>query len=600
MKLWGLILIPILISGHLFAQEQMVLRLNEKGIMKILQLGLQYNTAAKDSQMVVIPQNIYKFTIPKEKLIANPIVPLLNEISDLNLNHDLDFYFNTSDIKIQGNVDGKSLKTKIFNSHDNGFDIRISLNLPQLLVNGNSLSLCEDRELETSNCGNGLKVSLSNLQIMTLGKPVTLDIVLRLKTDHQVARVSVLSVVTNLEGEGSPDLDINFKSIDIPPITIFVNGQKTELDTSKLKSEIFKFKLFLSRKLMTFAADFIANDMAEMINLYLVNKEVATTFQLYRKDQAMNFNEFLNKRDLYPIDRTNMDPPILDPRMPITPLNAMFVQIADLVRSAQLDIILNKIKTPENKDIELSGLVNFVLNGKHIKVKNTLGNSRASLPQIDLSPYREYDVNLAISETLINGVLDLADSTKLFQQIFKLASPVQGVSIRNVKAHFLGNKSLVAVVNTEVDLKKLKSVGVTQWFKNGIAAWLERNNNNSIIYFPIEVPIVPIFKLLPTGGTGLELKILSPFNYSQLPNRFNYPTNVPNMTDTVKNGVMEELRSSLEPHTNKNYNIDLTKYLNQSGVVFLPKSISINQGAYLLLNLDIVELKFNSKNPNQR
>jgi hypothetical protein len=596
---WKIALVLCLTTGHIYAQEQMVMRFNEQGIIKILRMAVQYNTASKESRTVVVPQNIYKFTLPKSKLASNPIIPVLNEISDLNLNKDLDFYLNTSDIKVNGDVDVKSLKATILNSREDGFDLRLSLNLPKVSILGPKLSLCEDKKKNTKNCGMGLKATLSDLKISTIGKPVALSVVLRLRTNGKVARVSVVSVTSNLEGRSAPDLSINFKSIEIPRIALVINGQETELDTSRLKDEILKRKAFLAKKLLDFAGGFIASDVAEMLNVYLVKKEIATTFQVYRRDNPMHFDEFIN-------NHLNQDHEAIFERRPVlvnsqtTPMAAMMAQLSELIRNAQVDIILKKITTPLDKDIELAGIINFVLNGKEINVKNTLGNSNRPLPKLDLSAERNNDINLAISEPLINGALDLANSTNLFQEIFESMSQVQGFSIKSVKLHFSGNKSMVVVVNAQVDLKKIKSVGIKEWFKNKIAAWLERANNNAVIYFPIEVSVIPDFKPLPNGSMGLDLKVISPFNYTQLPNRFNYPTNVPNMTETVKDGVMDVLKESLEPHTNKTYNIDVTKFLNQSGVVFLPKQISINQGAYLMMNLDIVDIKFNSKDPSRR
>jgi hypothetical protein len=591
-----------LFAGQLFAQEQMALRLNDKGIMKILQMAVRYNTATKEARTIVIPQNIYKFNIPKARLVSNPIIPVINEISDLNMNRDLDFYFNTTDIKIQGNVEAKSLKSTIFNSSDSGFDVKLTLNISQVVVTGPRLSLCEDKQKNTKNCGSGLKASLTDLKIITSGRPVVITMILRLRSNGKVARVTVRSVESNLEGSSAPNLDISFKALEIPRIAIVINGQESELDTSKLKDEILKRKSYLAKQLLAFAGDFIANDVAEMINVYLINKEIATSYQLYRKDnKRLNFDEFLSSRnENHFADVTHVRPPFIFPTKQPNPIGTMMAQVSEIIRSAQVAVSLKKISTPGNKDIELAGLVNFVLNGKQIKVKNTLGNSSRTLPKLDLTPYKNSDINLALSEPLINGALDLVNSTNLFQEVFEATSPVEGFSIKSIKMHFSTNKAMVAVVNAQVDLKKLKSKGVKQWFKNTIAAWLERNNNNGIIYFPIEVTILPVFKALPNGGAGLDLRVLSPFVGSLLANRFNYPTNVPDMTDTVKEGVMDELKDSLEPHTNKTYNFDLSKYLNQSGVVFLPKSISINQGAYLLMNLNIVDIKFNNKNPNQR
>lgn len=596
MKAWLITPLLFLFTMSGFAQEQMVLRLNEKGLLKILELGLQYNSASKGSRTLVIPENIYKFTIPKSQITSNPIIPVVNEISDLNLNRDLDFYFNTSDIKVSGAVDTKSLKAQIFNSVENGFDLKLTLSLPQISVNGKSLSLCEDKARYSKSCGSGLKATLNNLKISTKFHPIVLSIVLRLKTDGKVARVLVRSVTSNLEGKNSPGLNINLQSVVIPRIAVVINGQETELDTSRLKDQILNYRTFLGKKLLSFAADFIANDVAEMLNVYLVNKAVATSYQLYRKDHPVLFDEFLSDREYGRVDNTYVRPFYYAPK----PQPAFLEEIADLIEKAQVDLALKKISTPGNKDVELSGLLNFMLNDRVIKVNNKLGNSKRSLPALNLSSERNHDLNLAISEPLLNGILDVANSQKLFQKIFESSSAVPGFSIRNVKFHFSGNRAMVAVVNAQVDLKKLTSKGAKQWFKNRIAAWLERNNNNSVIYFPIEVSIIPTISKFKNGNAGLNLKVLSPFNYAELPNRFNYPSNVPEMTETVKDGVMEELRESLEPYTNKTYSVDMTKFLNKSGVIFSPRKISITQGAYLLMNLDITDIKFNSKNPNQR
>ncbi len=598
MKAWRMVLVLSFISGHLFAQEQLALRLNEQGMMKILRMAVQYNTATKESRTIVIPQNIYKFTIPKSQILSNPIIPVVNEISDLNLNKDLNFYLNTSDIKVSGDVDQKSLKMAISNSSDNGFDLSLSIDIPQVVMDASRLALCEDKDRYSKKCGQGLQASLSQLKIKTVGRPITVKAVLRLRTDGHVARVTVRSVETNLEGKNAPNLDINFKSVDVPRIAIVINGQETELDTSRLKNEILKYKTFLSKKLLSFVADFVAGDLVEMLNVYLVNTEVATSYQIYRKDVPVKFDEFLSFPRPMPAGYIRSAISEFEKRN--NPINTMMAQISEVIRSAQVEIALKKISTPENKDVELAGLVNLVLNGRGLNVRNTLGNSFRPLPRLDLTSHRNNDINLAISEPVINGALDLVNSTGLFQEVLEAAAPVPGVSIRSVKMHFNGNKSLVAVVNAQVDLKKLHSNSIASWFKNNIAVFLERNNNNSVIYFPIEVEVIPYFKALASGGTGVDLKVLSPFNYAELPNRYNYPTNVPKMSEIVKAGVMDELRGSLEPHTNRIYSVDLSKFLNQAGVEFLPKSISINQSAYLLLNMDLVDIKFNSKNPNKR
>lgn len=72
------------------------------------------------------------------------------------------------------------------------------------------------------------------------------------------------------------------------------------------------------------------------------------------------------------------------------------------------------------------------------------------------------------------------------------------------------------------------------------------------------------------------------------------------MKSEVKSGVIAQLKKALVEHVDKAYVLDVTKFLNQAGVEFKPKSISFEQGAYMLINLDIADIKFNSKNPTKK
>lgn len=603
MKAWILSATILCFSGITLAQQQLAVRLNEQGILKILKMAVKYNSSSKDASTLIIPSNLYALMIPKSKIVDNPIVPIVNEISDLKLNSDIEFFLSNSDIRITGEIDQESLKTQLLNSHDQGFDIKLSLSIPGLAIDGEYLAICEDRLIDQSSCGEGLKAKFKNVRVISRKSPIQLSTTLRLKTDSGVARVSVLRVESNLDHANSPELDITFDTLEVPKISIIVNGTETELNTSRLRNEIVKRKDFLAQKLLSFASSFIANDLAEMLNVYLINKEVATSFEVFSRNNSGSFDEFLTGRQFPIQDKTVVKaalPPLESEHVETNPMLAMVDQISEIIRSAQLKVSLQKISTPGDKDIDFAGLVSFMLNGRHINVRNTLGNSSRSLPKLDFSEVSGSDINLAISEPLINGALDVANSTKLFQQILEKLAPIKGVSIRNVKLHFSGTESIVVVVNTRIDLKLLESKGFKSWVKNRIAVWLERNNNNSEIYFPIEVKVVPIFKTLPNGGTGLDLKVLSPFTGSKLNNTFNYPTNVPAMTETVRDTVMKELQNPLEPHTNKTYSVDVTKFLNQAGVSFFPRKMTITQSAYLTLGLDIVDIKFNSNNPNQR
>ena len=647
------VLFMLMVSSVSYGQEQMAVRLNESGLMKIMQMALKYNSGASGSRTVVVPQNLYKFTLKQKDLVANPIVNIVSEISNLNLTKDVDFFLHTSDIKVTGVVDQKSLVTSISNSKPSGFDLKISINLSKVTLTGANMSLCEDRMKKSKKCGSGLKSIISNLKITTLNRPIVLTSTMRVSVAKGLASVSVLSVNSNLDSKTPPTLDINFASLEMPKISIVINEQETELDTSRLRDQIIERKAFLGKKLLGFAGEFIASDLAEMINVYLNNTKIATTLEVYHRDAPTTYNDFdyrpsfktaaVDNTYVHPtiiiapiktttftkptisttkpkvvstiydpykvaIDNTYVKPSTIIAPYPAKPavdvMKILMEQFSHVVRHAQVDLSLKTLKTPLNKDIELAGILNFVLNHTTFRLKNTLGNSARVLPVLDLSGQRSHDINLAISEPVINGALDLVNSTGLFNDLLEEISDVGGLSINSLKLHFTYSNSLKAVANVAIDLKKVRTsiwndpIG---WAETGIGAWLERNNNNSVIYFPLEIEILPVVtKDAVTGGVNLSIKIKSAFNGDKLLNTYKYPSNVGDMFNVVRKGVLKKLHGQLDQYANKNFDIDLRKFLNQSGVEFLPKSIVFNQAAYMLVNMDIKDIKFNSKNPTQK
>lgn len=627
----ALLLILLVISSTSYAQEQLAVRLNEKGIMKVLQMAVKYNTNSSSSRTVVIPQDMYSFKVKKSELLSNPIVAIVNEISDLNLSKDLPFYVQTSNISVNAKVNPASLKTVISNSHANGFDVKLSLGLTSVTASVPSISLCEDRLANTKKCGSGLKATVSSLKIGTKTVPVSLVANMRVTIKNNKASVKVLSVTSNIDSPKGPGLDINFASLTVPKITIVINDQETELDTSRLKNEILERKAFLARKLMGFAGDFIASDLAEMINIYLARTKVPTSWQIYDQNQLKSgaiFDElnevtdrsesdnFYELPDLDPPritmarDNTYVRPPMMQLKTACSSEEGSDVkglssilekQMATIIQRASVSLSLKSISTPLNKDIQLAGVVGLMLNGQSISVQNRLSNRDVTaLPQLDLNSFRtKYDLSLAISEPVVNGALNVINQTGLFKKLFTSAAKLDGVSLSSLQMHFAKDKTLKAIANIEIDLRKLKAKDWMEAVQNWIAVQLERNNNNAKIYFPLEISVTPAI-VNNKGKTELSLYVRSPFNGDTLINSLGYPSNFPQLTKQVRAGITKQLQTAVICITNRGYTVDISKFMNQSGVVFSPKTVSFEQGAFMLINSDISDIKFNSKNPFQK
>lgn len=597
----------LLLSTSVFAQDQMTVRLNEQGLVKVLKYSLKYNTGT-NTQSFVVPKSIYSFKVKKSNLLSNPIVNVVNQISNLNLTKDLPFYLLTSDIKITGTADPKSLVTSISNSTSEGFDFKIQINIPKVTVTGSSMSLCEDRIARQVKCGSGLKASVSSVKVNTVSRPVVLSAVLRVTNKNGKASVKVKSVSSNLESKSAPGIDIALGNLTIPRIAIVINGNETELDTSNLKNEILKNKNMLGKELLAFAGEFIAEDLAEMVNKYLANASVSTNVTVYRHSPAKELYSYSSYDYKFPtvaVDNTYVHRPYIPDlnqkekidlnSLSKTPSDILEEQIAKMIRSADVSLAFKNIKTPNNKDIQIGGSLGMKLNGYSINVQNRLGNRAATLPTLDLNAKRNNDINLVISEPVINGALDVISKTGLFEELAKTFAGVKGFAIKSVQLHFATGNTIKAIVNSEIDLNQLESNGFGSWFKNQWAAWRERNNNNGRIYFPIEVAINPSVVSQNTGAKALSLYVKSPFNNEALINSYGYPSNVGNMKSEVKSGLLGELKKALGSLTEKAFVVDITKFMNQSGVTFNPKNISIDKSAYLVIDLDIKDINLKAK-----
>lgn len=640
-----------------FAQEQLAVRVSDKGLLKIMEMTVKYASGGVAGKRYIIPRDLYSFKISKKDLLSNPIIPVLNEVSNINLTRDLPFYLETSPIVISGKVDSKSVTSKIIKQSKDGFDVQVSINVPIFNVSASELSICETKTSK-KRCGAGLKATVKKLNISTKGNPARVSAVFRVSTKNSVAKVKLLGISTNLKAKNGPSLVIDFGQVMIPPIYISINNQETELDTSSLRNEIIKRKAFLSQALVEFAADFMSSDMAEMVNAYLLNESVRTNVTVlnYERKQFSSLEDFIDNDDFddfAPEDKT----PVIHPTYKLQPENLVrevkkkslkdyideeevpwmvvdntyvakpnimplkkefdiklvIAEIAKIIYSAQVKLGLGKMTTPSSKDIELGGSVEFLLNKKSMKVVNQLGNRSRELPDLNLNVYRKNDVVIAIAEPVLNAALDLAGQNKIFQTILDKFVNEPGFYINNIKIHFASNdhqnlSRVYVVANAEVRLKEVKSTSPWNLITNRIGVWLERNNNNSVIYFPLQFEVIPTISYDKEGRLILKAKVNSPFDSEKIiRNDYDYGTNILEATKAVRTTIIEKIQKGLgyAPDEEKEkvkkgsgqknsseYEIDLSKFLNNSGVKFKPTLLTVWDSSYLVLGAEIKDIVF--------
>jgi hypothetical protein len=591
-----LLLIFCLIGAE--AQDHLGVRISPSGVKEVLQ-GLVKNHSGT-VEKIKIPSNLYEIKIKQKDLISNPLIATLNEISNINLNKDLTIFLKTDELSLNGDLDQKSVKINISDVTSQGLKLKISVKFNSLILKADSLSLCEDREsLKTKKCGQGLKLNVSGLSLRTISQPLELSLLLEVRIQNGLAIARIISTQSNLDVKRSPKIDINFKSLSVPRISIVINGQETELDTSTLREKILEKKQFLSKKLLSFASTYIAGDLVGVLNKYLKDKSLSTKISILNKEsKALDLDWPLNLNYL-PADNTYVRHPILFRSNADKVISAddifetLMRQLSDVIRQAKLDLTIKKINSLQDQSLEIRGLFDFILNHGRFEVGDTLGNGQRKLPQLDMNNKSDDHILIAISEPVINGALDLANSTGLFQEMADELIKEKSLSLKSVRLHFFNPESFKLITNLEIDLKKLRTnfwKNPIEWAETEIGIWLERNNNNSVIYFPLEFEIVPVASYSESGEAKISIKIRTALKDDLILNTYNYPSNVGQMFQMVRKAVIKKLQQQLDSFENKNFELDITKFTSDYGIKFKPKTIKFEDKAYILLGADIVDV----------
>lgn len=585
MKRW-LATCLILAAVSAEAQQHFMARLNHSGIMALMRASLQYNNRGTNSAGFKIPAGVYSFKIPRAQVASNPIIRLVSEVSDVNLVRDYPFYIYNSQINVVGEIDQTSLRHTVSNQTAQGFNLQVSFNVPQLRMTIPEISLCEKKA--GARCGNGLKASFRNSSIaLRRGSVIRVTGNFRVDINNSQARMRLMSATSNLGTRGGAQIEINAGSLTIPPVTVTVNGQSAQLDTSSLRGQLLGHTTFLAQKLLGFAGDFIAEDLAAMVNRTLRNECVPTQLNVVNMEPRPAVG--------YPL--------VTGIRRGGSTFGARLQQdAARLIKSMRFDLALASLRTPESRHLELRANGSLRINGKRWQLNNKLSNRPAVLPALNLDALSPNTNNfsVAVSEPAINAALAALRGTGLLQEILESSVDSRGLTIFDANVH-LRNNRFYAVAMIQVDLREINSDGVLAWIKNRWAAWVERNNNNARLFFPMQFEIIPQIGRGADGGQQLFLRVNSPFaSATVLRNDFGYATNINQATASVREGVISKIRDAILPHVNQQFHFPIQNYLNQPGMSFKLKDIRMVNSAYMLVSMDMERINLAALQGNAR
>jgi hypothetical protein len=668
-----LILLSCLLTSSVYAQHIGV-KVSNKGIQNLLTSAINsYGSNKKNIRKITVPEDVVYERIKKDFFDSNPVVSRIRQFINFEQNEDLVFYFKWSPISVDANMISKSLKVNV-TGEEREFQATIKLSLDRLNISGRYLELCELKKWKCDKKNalygrfnkyairllKGSKIDIAavtNVKVLKGGK-------VELKLKHFLTNLKkpenntekYLYSKFGISTSNTAKFDINFSEFIIPPPVVTVNGESFELNVSKLKDAILAEKQYLSAQLATFAGGFVAKDLAGIINRDLLNKlgELKTTINLLNYDERVALADYMDQNPTlfeppvytHAVDNTYVAPAIdysvLSRRGQVQEVSFMDQLQGALkmfIHQAKFDLTYLKTKTKNDKELMVDFSSSLELNGKRWTLKDKLRNGKGKLkyPNFESLDSSKYDIAVAVSEPLFNGVLNLAEKQNLIQNVIDEVSPMPGVYIRSVRMHFEEGQNLtynvenvdpadyrqttaidntyvappsmitkptkvydekkrtyktikyrtkdavVAVVNMKVNLYEQPSDGIGGWIENQIGGLLE----GGWVWFPIEVKFYPQI-VEENGKTFIELYASDPFGYNGLKNSYGYPYK--DMQNIVHKGLLNKLKEMLKPALNDLPKVDITNYLNLPGVKLQPVSVSVKKTGHLLIAANIVKL----------
>ncbi|MDA9793410.1 hypothetical protein N9B72_02380, partial [Bacteriovoracaceae bacterium] len=455
----------------------------------------------------------------------------------------------------------------------------------------------------------------------------------------------ILETNTNLSEEFARDLDVDFDLV-IPPLKVRVNGIEVNMPMDHLKEKILGEKEFLAVKTINFAAEYLTGDLKELLNLYFKKVKIPTGFgaDLVSTDYSLagDFTPNYDIPNTVKVDKTYVDLPYYQERLPLrTEYKYMFEkgtnkvekdtvtkQLLRLVGDASFQIELSNLYTSffdKSVNAKING--NLVVRGRSLTFPTKIRQRRYLKHDYDTNEpehmfkerdgyyvyktelrevkfnnplNRKYGMALAISDPIINSILDMAKDNRLFTKAFRQQVGVKssGISVTDVHFHTQTRRKdgtsyyrpkIFIVTQIKVDVGSVYTTKWYEWLGKKVGGALEGN-----VYFPLQFEITPKLEV-KNGVTQLKLVMKNPLDSNNDPkNYFNYYSDFDedNIYGVVKTQFRKQLGISLRSSTKPIY-IDLNEMLGKSGVNLRPVDVDVEKSGHIVLYVELDSINYN-------
>lgn len=551
----------------------------------------------------------YVFIIPaqnktfKEKLTnpqLAPIVDVMNEVAALDLSQPFNFSLVTTKAKAMAAVSGQNVTLEIISAAKDSFILNMSSIITDIGVNVPNLSICELKNCKKS----GLKVDIGGISIQQVAKTkLKVSAKLQVTITNGVAIAQIIDLKTNLGKENGPKINVNFKSFNVPEISIIINDQETMLDTSKIHDVVLDYKEDIAHQIIQKTADLMKGDVEKIINGFLkgksFNTKVISTYQKkipQYKLPSIPLQVMERDNTYVAPSYINALPPQVEAAPEISIQNQIITELDKMIQSYAFGLYINRITSNNNKvNVGLSPMLS--INGQSMIVTNYIGYGKYLRELGDLNYYTapaKYHVGVGVSESLINSILMTPEySIEMINSLLTSMTNFRGVEIEypGIKLHIL-NSQIYVVVNTHINVNEVEVQGVWNNFKKWVAEKAEMfMPTHGHIRFPVEIAMSPSL-ILKEGKKHLRLTPTSPVTGDNLNNTFGYRSNIDLTLTALKTEIVNKIKEATKKSLSKNIDIPLDELTQRSEIKLNPEAIGVENSGHIVFYTSIKEIDF--------
>lgn len=645
-------LLLITISSFAFGQHFSA-SIGKSGLSKVITSAIDTYSIDDTRPTFEIPAQTSHLQVSRDEINNYSIVSELRKYVNIDLSKDFNYFIKWSPMTIEFSMK-KDAYDYDFKGSSQDFTLIAKGVVDSVKIKAARFEICETVNKRCIK-DKGVYADIRNISIeLSDRNTIEAIVALNIKNTKDKALVSNTGLISSLFvprnkteryyyskfniKQHTPKLNVRFSDIKIPSPTLRVGNREVKLDTSGLKNVILSQKDFLASQLLHIVGKFISEDLSKLVTEGIIGD----LSQITKRIKIFDF-----KSDVFigPVLRNNSNSnsnvysPMHSYNTDVS--NEMLKMTLDMISHSQVDLEYLTLRPSKNQSVAFDYNLHASLNGKKLKTKDFILNSAMPLdkPQFD-QLNTKYDIALAISESFLNGVLDLASDSGIISRIFSETANVAGLSVNSVKVHFdqkinrkiqvttlptgssrnnqyrdrevridntrvsrplirqyetnsivkntsmynLGTATLVA--NLRLDLSKVPADGYGARFENFVASKLE----SKFVWFPLELTFRPIIKVV-NGRVMLSLKFYTSKYKELLINSYNYP--MKDMYEIVEKGIVKSLKKDLFAKLNDEICLDITDYIKLPGLKAEPVGVEFLKSGHMALMLKVrsIDLK---------